>query len=164
MISIQKALVCASIALASSLSLFAQNPGACGTQLESITEASVEDLGKEYQRLKSYNNPYCDTTNSDFHLIMKELGNKLVAGKATQDAIIAQLGEPYFHGSLAEYENQKVTVGRNGKMMGKALPPQFKIPSGDYYVVYLWRKKDYLVFALKSGSASALSWWEKGKY
>lgn len=143
---------------------FCQEPTACGTLLPSIENATIEELGKEYQRLKSYNNPYCDTTNSDYHKIMIELGNELVKAKSNKDAIIAQLGEPYFQGTLQEYEGQKVRVGRDGKMIGTVLPPQFKIPAGEYYVVYLWRKKDYLVFALKSGAATASAWWEKGKY
>lgn len=147
-----------------SLATNAQEPTACGTMLEDIASASTEELGKEYRRLASYNNPYCDTTNSDLHKLMKQLASNLKASKANADAIVAQLGEPYYRGSLSDYENQKVTVGRNGKMIGKALPPQFKIPSGDYYVVYLWRDKDYLTFALKGDACTDFSWWEKGNY
>jgi len=154
--------VCFSLLL--TLSVFAQDPGACGTLIEDLHSATIEQLGQEYQRLKSYNNPYCDTTNSDFHKIMVELADKLVSGKAGKEAIIAEFGAPYFQGTLEEYENQKVQVGRNGKMIGTVLPPQFKIPAGEYYLVYLWRQKDYLVFALKGGAATASSWWEKGKY
>lgn len=95
---------------------------------------------------------------------MEELAKELNTSKANADAIVAQLGEPYYRGPLSDYENQKVTVGRGGKMLGKALPPQFKIPAGDYYVVYFWRNKDYLTFALKGGQASEYSWWEKGNY
>lgn len=142
----------------------AQEPTACGTMLESIPDAGIEELGKEYQRLKSYSNPYCDTTNSDFHKIMQELANKFKSSGSSADQVIAQMGEPYFRGSLAEYENQKVTVGRGGKMLGKALPPQFKIPAGEYYIVYLWREKDYLVLAQKAGKTVDYSWWEKGNY
>lgn len=159
----QKAIViCYSLLL--SIPLFSQDPGACGTLIEDLKSASIEQLGQEYQRLKSYNNPYCDTTNSDYHKIMAELANKLVAGKADKEAIIAEFGAPYFQGTIEEYEGQKVQVGRDGKMIGTMLPPQFKIPAGDYYLVYLWRKKDYLTFALKGGKASGSSWWEKGKY
>lgn len=147
-----------------SIPLFSQDPGACGTLIEDLKSASIEQLGQEYQRLKSYNNPYCDTTNSDYHKIMMELANKLVANKADKEAIIAEFGAPYFQGTLEEYEGQKVQVGRDGKMIGTMLPPQFKVPAGEYYLVYLWRKKDYLTFALKGNKASGSSWWEKGKY
>ena len=142
----------------------AQEPTACGTMLESIEGAPIDELGKEYRRLKSYSNPYCDTTNSDLHKLMEELANQLNTSNATADAIVAQYGEPYYRGPLSDYENQKVTVGRGGKMLGKALPPQFKIPAGDYYVVYFWRNKDYLTFALKGSQSSEYSWWEKGNY
>ena len=142
----------------------AQEPTACGTMLEDIESASLEELGKEYRRLASYNNPYCDTTNSDLHKLMKQIALTMKGSKSTPDQIVAQLGEPYYRGPLSDYENQKVTVGRGGKMLGKALPPQFKIPAGDYYVVYFWRNKDYLTFALKGGQASEYSWWEKGNY
>lgn len=147
-----------------SLGSFAQGVTACGTSLESIADASIEDLGSEYRRLKSYSNPYCDTTNSEFHQIMKELAKKFKISGTNADGIVAQMEEPYFRGSLSEYENQKVTVGRNGQMLGKSLPPQFKIPAGEYYVVYLWRNKDYLVLALKGDKCTGFSWWEKGNY
>lgn len=144
--------------------LLAQDRGACGTLLESLPEASIEELGKDFRRLHSYRNPYCDTTNSDYHLLMKELANKMTAAHYNKDQILAQMGEAYFHGPISEYENQKVTIGRDGKRIGKSLPPQFKVPSGDYYVVYFWRNKDYLVFALQDGATTAHTWWEKGNY
>ena len=142
----------------------AQEPTACGTLLEDIESASLEEAGKEYRRLASYNNPYCDTTNSDLHKLMNHIAMSLKDSKANADQVVAELGEPYYRGPLSDYENQKVTVGRNGKMLGKALPPQFKIPSGEYYVVYLWRKKDYLTFAFKADQCAEYSWWEKGNY
>lgn len=142
----------------------AQDVTECGTYLKDIAAATVDELSTEYQRLKSYSNPYCDTTNSDFHRIMKTLAEKQVAAKATPEAVQAAMGTPYFAGTLADYENQKVTVGRDGKMIGNPLPPQYKVPAGDYYVVYFWRKKDYLIYAFKAGKASAQAWWEKGKY
>lgn len=147
-----------------SFSLKAQEPTACGTTLEDISTASTDDLGSEYRRLASYGNPYCDTTNSDLHKLMEQLAKNLKASKASAAQIVAQLGEPYYQGSIADYENQKVTVGRGGKMLGKALPPQFKIPSGEYYVVYFWRNKDYLTFALKAEQCVDFNWWEKGNY
>ena len=156
MLTVASAIVC--------VGLFAQEPTACGTMLESIEGASLDALSKEYVRLKSYQNPYCDTTNSDYHKLMKEMASQLKSGGADAETIVAYLGEPYYRGSLAEYENQKVRVGRGGQMIGKALPPQFKIPAGEYYVVYLWREKDYLVFALKGGSCTDFTWWEKGNY
>lgn len=142
----------------------AQEPTACGTLLEQIEGAPLDALSKEYFRLQSYQNPYCDTTNSDYHLLMKEMAQQMKASGANAETIVAHLGEPYYRGSLAEYENQKVKIGRGGKMIGKALPPQFKIPAGEYYVVYFWRDKDYLVFALKGGACTAYTWWEKGNY
>ena len=74
----------------------AQQPSACGTLLEDISAGTIEELGAEYRRLKSYSNPYCDTTDSDFNKIMNELAKKLVASKSSSEAIIAQLETPYF--------------------------------------------------------------------
>ena len=145
-------------------SMIAQDVTPCGTYLKDINTASIEELAKEYQRLFSYGNPYCDTTNSDFHKIMKTLASKMVTAKSTKDVIKTNMGTPYFEGTLSEYENQKVTLGRNGKPIGKQLPPQYKIPAGEYYIVYLWREKDYMVFALKADKAAASGWWEKGDY
>lgn len=141
-----------------------QEVSPCGSFIKDMDKATTEELTAEYQRLKSYENPFCDTTNSDFHKIMKTLAPKLVTAKSKSEAIIAAFGEPYFSGTLAEYENQKVSVGRDGKMIGTVLPPMYKVPPGEFYIVYLWRKKDYLIFALKGGTASASAWWEKGKY
>lgn len=138
--------------------------GACGTTLPSIEEASIDELGAEYRRLGSYKNPYCDTTGSDFQLIMQRLAKEIVSHNATQDKAMELMPDAYYHGPLSEYENQKLTIGRDGKAKGKALPPSYKIPTGDYYIVYLWRKKDYLVFALKSGQVIEHTWWEKGNY
>lgn len=145
-------------------SLSAQEVSPCGTLLENIQTATIEQLSAEYQRLHSYQNPFCDTTQSDYHKVMVALAQKHVAAKSKKEAVIASMSEPLFSGTLAEYENQKVTLGRDGKMSGTPLPPQYKIPPGDYYVVYLWRKKDYLVYAFKNGACVAQAWWEKGKY
>ncbi|GAB5539433.1 MAG: hypothetical protein Salg2KO_15360 [Salibacteraceae bacterium] len=142
----------------------AQAPSACGTMLESIEGAPLEELGKEFKRLDAYSNPYCDTTNSDYHKLMIEIANQITSMHGGEAQILSALGEPYFKGPLSEYENQKVTVGRGGKPIGKSLPPQFKIPSGDYYIVYFWRNKDYLTFALKDGACTGHTWWEKGNY
>lgn len=158
------------IAIVSAWSLFAivahaqEVTSACGTSIKDLSAATIEELGAEYRRLDSYHNPYCDTTDSDYHKLMKELAKKLKVSAADADAVVTQMGEPYFRGTLAEYEGQKVTIGRNGQPIGKSLPPQFKIPAGDYYVVYLWRKKDYLVFAFKADKCAGFSWWEKGNY
>ena len=141
-----------------------QAQGGCSTLLESIDDAPMEEVSKEFRRLKSYNNPYCDTTGSDFEMLMKKLGDQLVEVGATKDQVLSSMGEPYYKGALTDYENQKLTIGRDGKPTGKALPPSYKIPSGDYFIVYLWRKKDYLVFALKGDKTSESRWWEKGKY
>ncbi|NQV54161.1 MAG: hypothetical protein HQ500_13325 [Flavobacteriales bacterium] len=141
-----------------------QAQGGCSTLLESIDDAPMEEVSTEFRRLKSYNNPYCDTTGSDFEKLMKKLGDQLVEVGATKDQVLSSMGEPYYQGALADYENQKLTIGRDGKPTGKALPPSYKIPSGDYFIVYLWRKKDYLVFALKGDKTAESRWWEKGKY
>ena len=101
---------------------------------------------------------------SSLHKMMEELAKKLTAANSSPDAVVTQLGEPYYRGALSDYENQKVTVGRGGKMLGKSLPPQYKIPAGDYYVVYLWRDKDYLIFGFNAEKATAYKWWEKGNY
>ncbi len=152
------------IGLITSTGIKAQEPTACGTALEDMETASIEELGAEYRRLASYNNPYCDTTNSDLHKLMQQIAKNMKESKANADQVVAELGEPYYRGPLSDYENQKVTVGRNGKMLGKVLPPQFKIPSGEYYVVYFWRNKDYLTFAFKAEQCAEYSWWEKGNY
>lgn len=152
------------LSVSTSLVSLGQEPTACGTLLESIEAATIDELGTDYRRLQSYGNPYCDTTNSDLHKMMEALAQKLTAAKSNPDAVVAQLGEPYYRGTLSDYENQKVTVGRGGQMLGKALPPQYKIPAGDYYVVYLWREKDYLIFGFSANKASAYKWWEKGNY
>lgn len=136
----------------------------CETTIESIETASTDELSSEYRRLLSYKNPYCDTTGSDFELLMDALAAKLSANKATKDQVLQAMGEPYYQGALADYENQKVTIGRDGKPSGKSLPPTYKIPSGEYYIVYLWRNKDYVVFALKGGAVSEHKRWVKGDY
>ncbi len=152
------------VATLSIVSVFAQSPSACGTTLESIKNANTDELIAEFKRLHSYSNPYCDTTNSDYHKIMISLANQFTASHASSDQVLEAMGEPYFKGPLSEYENLKVTIGRGGKPIGKSLPPQFKIPGGDYYVVYLWRNKDYLTFAFKDNGCSGHTWWEKGNY
>lgn len=138
--------------------------GGCSTLLESIEDAPLDEVSKEYRRLKSYNNPYCDTTGSDLEKIMRTLGDQLVAAGASKDQVLTSMGEPYYKGALADYEKQKLTIGRDGKPTGKALPPSYKIPTGDYFIVYLWRNKDYLVFALKGDKTTESRWWEKGNY
>jgi hypothetical protein len=141
-----------------------QAQGGCSTELEDISTTDIESLSKEYLRLASYKNPYCDTTGSDFELIMKQLEKQIVAAGSSKENVLQMMGTPYYHGPLVEYENQKLTIGRDGKPKGKSLPPSYKIPTGEYYVVYLWRKKDYLVFALKGGKVVDSTWWEKGNY
>jgi len=138
--------------------------GGCTTTLESIESAAFGELAAEYKRLHSYANPYCDTTNSQFHEIMIALGKKGKSEKIGQAEIVSSMGTPYFEGTLSSYEAQKITVGRNGRQTGKALPPAYKIPTGEYYIVYLWRKKDYLVFACQGGKVVDSKWWEKGDY
>jgi hypothetical protein len=138
--------------------------GGCSTLLEDIQSASMDEVSTDYLRLLSYHNPYCDTTDSDFQKLMIRLSEQLVAAKASKETIVAHMGEPYYMGALADYESQKVTVGRDGKASGKALPPSYKLPTGEYFVVYLWRKKDYLVFALKGGKVTEIRWWQKGDY
>ncbi len=142
----------------------AQEPTACGTLVDDLESATLEELGKEYRRLASYNNPYCDTTNSNLHKLMKLIALRMSESKATAEKVVTELGEPYYQGPLSDYENQKVILSRNGKMLGKVLPPQFKIPSGEYYVVYFWRNKDYLTFAFKADQCTEYGWWEKGNY
>ncbi len=142
----------------------AQAQGGCSTLLEDISTADLRSLAKEYTRLASYKNPYCDTTGSDFEMIMKQLEKSIVASGSSKEQVLEMMGTAYYHGPLAEYENQKLTIGRDGKPKGKSLPPSYKIPTGDYYIVYLWRKKDYLVFALKGGKVVDSTWWEKGNY
>ncbi len=149
------------------ISLTAQSvhgQGACSTTLESIENASMEEASSEFRRLLSYRNPYCDTTGSDFEKLMKKVSGQLLDSKASTETILNTMGEPYYKGSLADYENQKVTIGRNGKPSGKSLPPSYKLPAGEYFVVYLWRKKDYLIFALKGGNTVTTKWWTKGDY
>lgn len=141
---------------------FAQ--GGCTTLLESLEAATAEELCAEHKRLRSYKNPYCDTTNSTFHDIMKQIGLKAAKEGLTKETILTKMGEPYYHGPLADYEKQKVSVGRNGTRTGKALPPAYKIPTGEYYIVYFWRETDYLVFALKGGVVAETRWWKKGDY
>jgi hypothetical protein len=141
-----------------------QAQGGCSTELEDISTTDIESLSKEYLRLASYKNPYCDTTGSDFELIMKQLEKQIVAAGSSKENVLQMMGTPYYHGPLAEYENQKLTIGRDGKPKEKSLPPSYRIPTGEYYVVYLWRKKDYLVFALKGGKVVDSTWWEKGNY
>ncbi|MDB4105345.1 hypothetical protein N9545_07445 [Salibacteraceae bacterium] len=138
--------------------------GACSTLLESIENASLDEASVEFKRLLSYKNPYCDTTGSDFEKLMKKVSIDLLEVKASTDQVLGSMGEPYYKGSLADYENQKVTIGRNGKPSGKSLPPSYKLPAGEYFAVYLWRKKDYLIFAFKGGNATATKWWQKGDY
>ena len=148
--------------LFSSEQLMAQ--GGCTTELESIADGNLDEVSKEYLRLKSYNNPYCDTTGSVFQALTLQLEKQLVATSASKEKVLSSMGSPYYQGPLADYENQKVTIGRDGKPSGKALPPAYKIPTGEYYIVYLWRKKDYLVFAFKGGKVIESRWWEKGNY
>lgn len=148
----------------SAMLINANGQGGCSTELEDMATSELDVLAKEYLRLASYKNPYCDTTGSDFDLIMKQLDKKIVAAGSGKQEVMAMMGTPYYHGPLAEYENQKLTIGRDGKPKGKSLPPSYKIPTGDYYIVYLWRKKDYLVFALKSDKVVESTWWEKGNY
>ena len=146
---------------------FTQNisaQGACSTLLESIENASLDEASAEFNRLLSYKNPYCDTTGSDFEKLMKKVSHDLLGIKASTDQVLGSLGAPYYKGSLADYENQKVTIGRNGKPSGKSLPPSYKLPAGEYFAVYLWRKRDYLIFAFKDGNATATKWWKKGDY
>lgn len=138
--------------------------GGCSTILKSIENAETDSLGFEYKRLLSYKNPYCDTTGSDFEKIMRTLEKKLVTDNVSTEDVVKQMGTPYYKGALADYENQKLTLGRDGKATGKALPPSYKIPTGEYFIVYLWRNKDYLVFALKGGKVVESRWWEKGDF
>lgn len=134
----------------------------CTTQLENIEAASLQTLSDEMLRLKYLRVVTCKAIDSDLHKVMKTLGTKLTAKKAGQEEIVKYMGKPYFAGSLAEYEGQKVTVGRGGKIIGTFLPPMFEVPSGDAYVVYLWyTKKDYLVFAMKDGKVTDSTWWHK---
>jgi hypothetical protein len=138
--------------------------GACSTTLESIDNATMDEVSTEYRRLLSYRNPYCDTTGSDFEKLMRKLSGQLLETKASTENVLISMGDPYYKGSLAEFENQKVTIGRDGKPSGKSLPPSYKLPAGEYFVVYLWRKKDYLIFAFKGGNVVATKWWKKGDY
>lgn len=145
-------------------SLSANAQGGCGTLLESIEDAPMEEVGNEFRRLLSYKNPYCDTTGSDLQLLMEKLGKQLVEAKASKELVLSTMGTPYYKGALADYENQKLTIGRNGKPTGKALPPSYKLPTGEYFIVYLRRNKDYLVFAFKGDTCTDSTWWEKGNY
>jgi len=138
--------------------------GGCSSILESIEAASLDEASQEFLRLGSYKNPYCDTTGSDYEQLMKKLEVLLTEASASKEMVVEKMGTPYYQGALAEYENQKLTIGRNGKPMGKALPPSYKIPTGEYFIVYLWRNKDYLVFALKGNTVTEARWWEKGDY
>lgn len=142
----------------------AMGQGGCETSITDISGSSLADLSAEYLRLASYKNPYCDTTNSAFDKVQKALASSITAAKSSQEEVTSMMGTPYYQGPLAEYENQKVTIGRDGKPMGKSLPPSYKIPTGEYYIVYLWRKKDYLVFALKGGKVTDSTWWQKGDF
>ncbi|MBT3647805.1 MAG: hypothetical protein HN542_06150 [Flavobacteriales bacterium] len=156
-----------SLSLAALLLLFMNTSyaqGGCTTLLESLEAASATELCGEHKRLRSYKNPYCDTTNSIFHDIMKQIGIKAAKEGLTKEVVLSNMGEPYYHGPLADYEKQKVSVGRNGTRTGKALPPAYKIPTGEYYIVYFWRETDYLVFALKGGVVVETRWWEKGNF
>jgi len=156
--------VAAVLLLVSTTHITLAQAGGCNTTLESIETASLEELSQDFLRLASYRNPYCDTTNSDYEKVMKRMEVVMKEQKVSKEDIIRLMGTPYYHGPLAEYENQKLTIGRDGKPKGKSLPPSYKIPPGEYYVVYLWRKKDYLVFALKGNQVSETTWWEKGSY
>jgi hypothetical protein len=157
-------LVFLTVLLIGGFSNYAYSQGGCETSITDVNASSLSDLSAEYLRLASYKNPYCDTTNSDFDKIQKALSNSITTAKSSQEEVIAMMGTPYYQGPLAEYENQKVTIGRDGKPMGKSLPPSYKIPTGEYFIVYLWRKKDYLVFALKGGKVTDSTWWQKGDY
>lgn len=134
-------------------------PGDCATLLK-IDSASVEELAKEYHRLKDAKIVACDTTNSTYHNIMKAIGRGMIAEKTTQDKAIELMGAPYWKGTSAEYEGNKVSLVR-GKVVGAVLPPMFEIPAGDSYVLYLWRNKDYMIIAFKGGVASDVSWYRK---
>jgi hypothetical protein len=145
-------------------SLNANAQGGCSSLLESIESASMEEVAQDYRRLLSYKNPYCDTTGSDFEQLMKRAGVLITEAKVPQSKVVELMGEPYYQGMLSDYEKQKLTLGRDGKPTGKALPPLYKIPTGEYYIVYFWRNKDYLVFACKGGKVSESRWWEKGNF
>ncbi len=134
----------------------------CTTQLTDMEAASLQELSDEMLRLKYMRVVACKRVDSDLHKVMKTMGRKLTAQKATREEIEQYMKKPYFAGTLSEYENQKVTVGRGGKVIGTFLPPMFEVPAGDSYVVYLWyTKKDYLVFALKEGKVVDSTWWHK---
>jgi hypothetical protein len=134
-------------------------PGDCATLLK-IDSASVEELAKEYHRLKSAKIVACDTNNSTFHNIMKAIGKGAISEKMTQERYTKLMGEVYWQGTAEQYENNKVTLVR-GKMVGAILPPMFEIPGGDSYVLYQWRKKDLMILAFKAGVASDVSWYKK---
>ena len=134
-------------------------PGDCATLLK-IDSASVEELAKEYHRLKDAKIVACDTTNSTFHHIMKAIGTGMSKARMSQSKTVELMGTPYWQGTSAEYEGNKVSLVR-GKVVGAVLPPMFEIPAGDSYVLYQWRKKDLMIIAFKGGVASDVSWYAK---
>ena len=134
-------------------------PGDCATLLN-VDSASVEELAKEYHRLKSAKIVACDTTNSTFHKIMQAIGKGAIAEKMTQERYTELMGEAYWQGTAEQYETNKVSLVR-GKMVGAILPPMYEIPGGDSYVLYQWRKNDLLILAFKGGIASDVSWYRK---
>lgn len=138
--------------------------GGCSSILPSIEEASLDEVSKDYLRLHSYNNPYCDTANSDYDKLMHRLADMLEEVQASPDMVLEKMGKPYYRGALADYEKQKLTLGRDGKPTGKALPPSYKIPTGDYFIVYYWKNEYYLVHAFKAGKLSEARWWKKGDF
>lgn len=148
------------IAFFASFSLaFAQYPGDCYTDLD-LKTATVDEMTKEYHRLKDAQILACDTTNSTFHKLMQAIGKGIVKDKLEQAKVVELMGTPYWQGTSYEYENNKISLVR-GKVVGTVLPPMFEIPAGETYVIYLWRKTDYLVIAFKGGKASGVSWYKK---
>lgn len=137
----------------------AQYPGDCYTAIDFNT-ASVDEMTKEYHRLKEAQILACDTTNSTFHKLMQAIGKGIVKEKSEQAKVLELMGTPYWQGTSSEYENNKISLVR-GKVVGTVLPPMFEIPAGETYVIYLWRKTDYLIIAFKGGKASATSWYKK---
>jgi hypothetical protein len=136
----------------------------CGTSIQNFKETSIEELGNEFKRLKAYNNPYCDTTNSDLYKLMNQLAFEHKKAKSKPDGVIVSMGKPYFRGTMTEYEDLTLKVKHKGGKIENTLPPLFKIPAGRYYMVYLWRKKDYLVYAFTDNKCVGYSWWEMGDY
>jgi len=158
-------LFCLSLTVAVAETRAQDDPGydtTCVTQLKSLDAASLQTLSDEMLRLKYLRVVACKSIDSDLHKVMKTMATKLTKKKAGKEEIVKYMGKPYFAGTLADYEGQKVTVGRGGKPVGTFLPPMFQVPSGDSYVVYLWyTKEDYLVFALKQGKVVDSTWWHK---